>query len=228
MKNTIPLLIILSLSTFTIPNKSFAEQLLSIKTEYFNSRNHNFQEIYGSGAIFGIGGRFEGDSRIFWGLELEYFSRKGEPLDYPARKSKKGLLVEGPDLINRTGVEWNMDKTSTRLTVISFLSTVIYKPLLGSPISPNFTVKTGFTGAKEKFSGEYEYEGIDGWEEFKDDKSAFGFLVGGTGGVEFFRGPFRIFLFCGYNYVPSWSNLGYQDLGGFTAGAQLLFTLHLY
>lgn len=227
MKNTILLLIILSLSTLTIPNKSFAEQLISLKTEYFNSRNDNFEEIYGSGAIFGIGGRFEGDSGIFWGFELEYFSRKGEPLDYPARKSKKGLLVEGPDLTNRTGVEWNMDKTSTRLTIISVLSTIIYKPLKGSPISPNLTVKTGFTGAKEKFSGEYEYEGSDGWEEFKDDKSAFGFLAGGSGGIEFFSGPFRIFLFCGYNYVPSWSNLGYQDLGGFIAGGQILFTLYL-
>jgi len=227
MKKTIPLLIIFSLSTLAIPNKSFAEQLLSLKTEYFNSRNHNFQEIYGSGAIFGIGGRFEGDSGIFWGLELEYFSRKGEPLYYPARNSKKGLLVEGPDLSGRTGVNWNMDRTSTRLTVISFLSTVVCKPLKGSPISPNLTLKTGFTGAKEKFSGEYEYTGSAGWEEFKDDKSAFGFLVGGLGGVEFFRGPFRIFLFCGYNYVPSWSNLGYQDLGGFIAGGQILFTLHL-
>ncbi len=228
MKNTILLLIVILLSTLTIPNKSFAEQLLSLKTEYFNSRNDNFEEIYGSGAIFGIGGRFEGDSGIFWGLELEYFSRKGEPLDYPARKSKKGLLVEGPDLTNGTGVEWNMDKTFTRLTIISALSTIIYKPLKGSPISPNLTVKTGFTGAKEKFSGEYKYKAINGWEEFKDDKSAFGFLVGGSGGVEFFQGPFRIFLFCGYNYVPSWSNLGYQDLGGFTAGGQILFTLHLY
>jgi len=228
MKKTIPLLILFSLSTLAIPNKSFATDLISLKTEYFNSRNHNFEEIYGSGAIFGIGGRFEGDSGIFWGLELEYFSRKGEPLDYPARKSKKGLIVEGPDLSDKTGVSWNMDRTSTRLTVISVLSTVIYKPLKESPISPNLTVKTGFTGAKEKFSGEYEYEGIDGWEEFKDDKSAFGFLVGGTGGVEFFQGPFRIFLFCGYNYVPSWSNLGYQDLGGFIAGGQILFTLYLY
>jgi len=228
MKNTIPLLIILSLSTFAIPNKSLADDLISLKTEYFDSRNDNFEEIYGSGAIFGIGGRFEGDSGIFWGLELEYFSRKGEPLDFPANKSKKGLLVEGPDLSNKTGVEWNMDETSTRLTVISLLSTIIFKPLRGSPISPNFTVKTGFTGAKEKLSGEYEYEGSDGWEEFKDDKSALGFLVGASGGVEFFRGPFRIFLFCGYNYVPSWSNLGYQDLGGFVAGGQVLFTLHLY
>ncbi len=228
MKKTIPLLIIFSLSTFAIPNRSFAERLISLKTEYFDSRNHNFQEIYGSGAIFGIGGRFEGDSGIFWGLEAEYFSRKGEPLDYPARKSKKGLIVEGPDLGDKTGVIWNTDKTFTSLTIISALSTIIYKPLKGSAISPNFTVKTGFTGAKEKFSGEYEYEGSDGWEKFKDDKSAFGFLVGGTGGVEFFQGPFRIFLFCGYDYVPSWSNLGYQDLGGFIAGGQILFTLHLY
>jgi len=227
MRKTIPLLIILSLSTFTIPNKLFATQLVSLKTEYFNSRNHNFEKIYGSGAVFGIGGRFEGDSGIFWGLELEYFSRKGEPLDFPARKSRKGLLVEGPDLSKKTGVNWDMDRTSTRLTVISLLSTIIFKPLKGSPISPNFTVKTGFTGAKEKFSGEYKYEGSDGWEEFKDDKSAFGFLVGGSGGVEFFRGPFRVFLFCGYDYVPSWSNLGYQDLGGFIAGGQILFTLHL-
>ncbi|MQY64887.1 MAG: hypothetical protein GH147_00155, partial [Clostridia bacterium] len=136
MKNIVLLSIILSLSTLTIPNKSFAEQLLSLKTEYFNSRNDNFEEIYGSGAIFGIGGRFEGDSGIFWGLELEYFSRKGEPLDFPANKSKKGLLVEGPDLSNRTGVNWNMDRTSTRLTVISLLSTIIFKPLKGSPISP--------------------------------------------------------------------------------------------
>ena len=227
MKKTILLLILFSLSTLAIPSKSFAEQLVSLKTEYFNSRNHNFEEIYGSGAIFGIGGRFEGDSGIFWGLELEYFSRKGEPLDYPARESKKGLIVEGPDLSDKTSVSWNMDRTSTRLTVISVLSTVIYKPLKGSPVSPNLTVKTGFTGAKEKFSGEYEYQGSDGWEEFKDDKSAFGFLVGGSGGIEFFSGPFRIFLFCGYNYVPSWSNLGYQDLGGFTAGGQILFTLYL-
>ena len=227
MKNTILLLIIISLSTFTIPNKSFAEQLLSLKTEYFNSRNDNFEEIYGSGAVFGIGGRFEGDSRIFWGLELEYFSRKGRPLDYPAKKSKKGLLVEGPDLSGKTGVNWNMDRTSTRLTVISFLSTVTCKPLRGSPVSPNLSLKMGFTGAKEKFSGEYEYEGSGGWEKFEDDKSAFGLLVGALGGLEFFRGPFRVVLFCGYNFVPSYSNLGYRDLGGFNAGAQILFNFHI-
>jgi len=228
MKNTILLSILFSLSIFPIPNKSFAEQLISVKTEYFDSRNDNLKKIYGSGAIFGIGGRIEGDSGIFWGLELEYFSRKGEPLDYPAKQSMKGLLVEGPNLSDKTGIRWNMERTSTSLTVVSFLSTVIFKPLRGSPISPNLSIKTGFTGAKEKFSGEYEYTGSAGWEKFKDDKSAFGFLVGGSGGIEFFRGPFRIVLFCGYNYVPSWSNLGYQDLGGFTAGGQLLFTLHLY
>jgi len=228
MKKAILLSIIFFISLLTIPVKLSATNLVGFKTEYFNSRNGNLKEIYGSGAIFGIGGRIEGDSGIFWGLELEYFSREGEPLDYPARNSKKGLLVKGPDLTGKTSVDWNMDRTFTRLTIISFLSTVIFKPLRGSPISPNLTLKTGFTGAKEKFSGEYEYTGSAGWEEFKDDKSAFGFLVGGTGGIELFRGPFRIVLFCGYNYVPSWSNLGYQDLGGFTAGGQILFTFHIY
>jgi len=162
-----------------------------------------------------------------WGLEFEYFSRTGEPLDYPAKKSKKGLLVKGPDLSDKMGVDWNMDETSTSLTVVSFLSTITCKPLRGSPISPNLSLKMGLTGAKEKFSGEYEYEGSGGWKEFKDDESALGFLMGILGGLEFFRGPFRVVLFCGYNYVPSWSNLGYQDLGGFNAGAQILFTLHL-
>jgi len=227
MKNTILLLIILSLSTFTIPNKSFAAQLVSLKTEYFNSRNDNFEEIYGSGAVFGIGGRFEGDSGIFWGLELEYFSRKGEPLDCPAKESKKGLLVEGPDLSDEMGVEWNMDRTSTRLTIISVLSTLTYKPLWESFVSPSLSLKMGVSTAKEKFSGEYKYTDSEGWKEFKDDKSSVGFLTGIRGGLEFFRGPFRIVLFCGYNYVPSWSNLGYRDLGGFTAGAQILFTLYL-
>jgi len=228
MKITISLLIIFSISTFTIPNKLFAAQLISIKTEYFNSRNDNLNEIYGSGAIFGIGGRSERDSGLIWGLELEYFSREGTPLDYPAKKSKKGLLVKGPDLSNETSVEWNMDRTSTRLTIISFLSTITCKLLRGSPVSPNISLKTGFSNAKEKFSGEYEYDGSGGWKEFKDDKSAFGLLLGALGGLEFFRGPFRVVVSCGYNYVPSWSNLGYQDLGGFTAGAQILFTLHLY
>jgi hypothetical protein len=120
-----------------------------------------------------------------------------------------------------------MDRTSTSLTVISFLSTVTCKLLRGSPVTPNISLKTGFSSAKEKFSGEYQYTDGDGLEEFKDDKSAFGLLVGGTGGIELFRGPFRVVLFCGYNYIPSWSNLGYQDLGGFTAGGQILFTLHL-
>jgi len=227
MKNTILPSILLSISIFAIPNKLLAAKLIGLKTEYFTSANRNLKEIYGSGAIFGIGGRFEGDSGIFWGLEVEYFSRKGKPLDYPAKQSKKGLLVEGPDLSDERGVDWNMDRTSTRLTVISFLSTVTYKPLRGSPVSPNLTLKTGFTGAKEKFSGEYKYEGSGGWEEFKDDKSAFGLLMGILGGLEFFRGPFRVVLFCGYNFVPSYSNLGYRDLGGFNAGAQILFTLHL-
>ena len=227
MKNTILLSIIISISTFTIPNKSFAAQLVSLKTEYVNSRNDNFEEIYGSGAVFGIGGRFEGDSGIFWGLELEYFSRKGEPLDYPSKQSKKGLLVEGPDLSDKKNVEWNMERTSTRLTVISFLSTLTYKPLWESIVSPNLSLKMGVSTAKERFSGEYEYQDSEGWKEFKHDKSAIGFLTGIRGGLEFFRGPFRIVLFCGYNYVPSWSNLGYRDLGGFTAGAQILFTIHL-
>jgi len=227
MKNTILLSILLSISIFTIPNKLLAAKLIGLKTEYFSSANRNLKEIYGSGAIFGIGGRSERVSGLIWGLELEYFSREGEPLDYPAKKSKKGLLVEGPDLRDETGVDWNMDRTSTRLTVISFLSTVTCKPLRGSPVSPNLSLKMGFTGAKEKFSGEYEYEGSNGWEKFEDDKSAFGLLVGALGGLEFFRGPFRVVLFCGYNFVPSYSNLGYQDLGGFTAGAQILFTLHL-
>jgi hypothetical protein len=88
-----------------------------------------------------------------------------------------------------------MDETPTSLTVVSFLSTVICKVLRGSPVSPNLSLKAGFSSAKEKFSGEYEYDGSGGWKEFKDDKSAFGFLVGGAGGVEFFRGPFRIVLF---------------------------------
>lgn len=227
MKNTILLSIIFSLSTFTISNKSFATKLISLKTEYFNSANNNFSKIYGSGAIFGIGGRIERDSGLIWGFELDYFLRTGEPLDYPTKNSKKGLLVEGPDLSDKRGVEWNMDRTSTRLTIISVLSTLTYKPLWESLVSPSLSLKMGVSTAKEKFSGEYEYEGSDGWEEFKDDKSAFGFLVGGSGGVEFFRGPFRIVLFCGYNYVPSWSNLGYRDLGGFTAGAQIFFTIHL-
>jgi len=227
MKNTILIPIFLSLSTFSIPNRSFATKLLSLKTEYFSSVNSNFRNIYGSGAVFGIGGRFERDSGLMWGLEFEYFSRTGEPLDYPAKKSKKGLLVEGPDLSDKTGVDWNMDETSTSLTIVSFLSTVTCKPLRGSPISPNLSLKMGLTGAKEKFSGEYEYEGSGGWKEFKNDASALGFLMGILGGLEFFRGPFRVVLFCGYNYVPSWSNLGYQDLGGFNAGAQILFTLHL-
>jgi len=227
MKNSLLISILFLLSTFTIPNKLFAAKLISLKTEYFNSRNDDLKEIYGSGAIFGIGGRIEGDSGLFWGLELEYFSREGEPLNYPARNSKKGLLVKGPDLSGRTGVNWNMDRTSTKLTVISFLSTVVWKLLRGSPISPNLTLKTGFTGAKEKFSGEYEHDTSAGWVEFKDDKSAFGLLVGGTGGIELFKGPFRVVLFCGYNYIPSWSNLGYQDLGGFVVGGQIFFTLHL-
>jgi len=227
MKNTVLVSILLFISIFSIPNKSFATKLISLKTEYFNSVNSNFREIYGSGAIFGIGGRFERDSGLMWGLELEYFSRTGEPLDYPAWKSKKGLLVEGPDLSDKTGVDWNMDETSTSLTVVSFLSTVTCKLLRGSPISPDLSLKMGLTGAKEKFSGEYEYEGSGGWKEFKDDKSAFGLLLGALGGIEFFRGPFRVVLFCGYNFVPSWSNLGYQDLGGFNVGAQILFTLHL-
>jgi len=227
VKNAIFIPIFLSISTFTIPNKSFAAKLISLKTEYFRSANSNFREIYGSGAIFGIGGRSERDSGLIWGLELEYFSREGTPLDYPAKKSKKGLLVKGPDLSNETSVDWNMDRTSTSLTIVSFLSTVTYKLFRESPVSPSLCLKTGFSGAKEKFSGEYEYDGSGGWKEFKDDKSAFGLLVGGTGGIELFRGPFRVVLFCGYDYVPSWSNLGYQDLGGFNAGAQILFTLHL-
>jgi hypothetical protein len=227
MKNNILIPILLSITTFTIPNKSFAAKLISLKTEYFRSANSNFREIYGSGAIFGIGGRSERDSGLIWGLELEYFSREGIPLDYPAKKSKKGLLVKGPDLSNETSVDWNMDRTSTSLTVISFLSTATCKLLRESPVSPNLSLKAGFSSAKEKFSGEYEYQGSGGWKEFKDDKSAFGFLVGGVGGVELFRGPFRIVLFCGYDYVPSWSNLGYQDLGGFTAGGQILFIFHL-
>jgi hypothetical protein len=226
VKNAIFIPIFLSISTFTIPNKLLAANLISLKTEYFRSANSNFREIYGSGAIFGIGGRSERGSGLIWGLELEYFSREGKPLDYPAKKSKKGLLVEGPDLSVKTGVDWDMDRTSTSLTIVSFLSTVTYKLLRGSPVSPNLSLKTGFSSAKEKFSGEYEYDGSAGLVEFKDDKSAFGLLVGGTGGIELFRGPFRIVLFCGYNYVPSWSNLGYQDLGGFTAGAQILFTFH--
>ena len=226
MKNTILLSILFSISTFPIPNKSFATNLISFKTEYFRSANNNFREIYGSGAIFGIGGRSERDSGLIWGLELEYFSRTGEPLDRPAKNSKKGLLVEGPDLSDETDVAWNMDRTSTALTVISFLSTATCKLLRGSPISPNLSLKAGFSSAKEKFSGEYEYQGSGGWKEFKDDKSAFGLLLGALGGIEFFRGPFRVVLFCGYNYVPSWSNLGYQDLGGFTAGGQILFIFH--
>jgi len=226
MKNTVLLSIIFSLSTFTIPNKLFAAQLIGIKTEYFNSSNDNLKDIYGSGAIFGIGGRIERESRLFWGFEVEYFSRTGEPLDDPARKSKKGLLVEGPDLSIRTGVDWNMDRTSTSLTIISFLSKITCRPLRESNISPILSAKMGFSGAKEKFSGEYEYEGSGGWKEFKDDKSAFGLLTGILGGLEFFRGPFRVVVYCGYNFVPSWSNLGYQDLGGFTAGAQILFALH--
>jgi len=228
MKIAISLLIILSISIFPIPNKSFAINLISFKTEYFDSANSNLKEIYGSGAIFGIGGRSERSSGLIWGLELEYFSRKGQPLDYPSKQSMKGLLVEGPDLSDKTGIRWNMDRTSTRLTVISFLSTVTCKLLRGSPISPNISLKTGFSNAKEKFSGEYEYQGSGGWKEFKDDKSAFGLLLGALGGLEFFRGPFRVVVSCGYNYVPSWSNLGYQDLGGFTAGAQILFTFHLH
>jgi len=162
-----------------------------------------------------------------WGLEIEYSSRTGEPLDWPAKNSMKGLLVKGPDLSDKTGVDWNMAKTSTRLTVISFLSTAAWKLLGGSPVSPTLALKLGFTGAKEKFSGEYEYEGSGGWKEFKDDESAFGALMGAVGGIELFRGPFRLFLYGGYDYVPSWSNLGYQDLGGFTAGAQILFAFHL-
>ncbi len=227
VKNTIFITFFSLISVFAIPNGLSAAKLIGFKTEYFNSRNDDLEEIYGSGAIFGIGGRFEGDSGIFWGLELEYFSRKGEPLDFPARNSKMGLLVEGPDLTNRTGVEWNMDKTSTRLTIISVLSTLTYKPLWESLVSPNLSLKMGVSTAKEKFSGEYEYEGSDDWEEFKDDKSAIGFLTGIRGGLEFFRGPFRTVIFCGYNFVPSWSNLGYRDLGGFTAGAQIFFTIHL-
>jgi len=227
MKNTLLIPILLSISTFTIPNKSFAAKLISLKTEYFRSANSNFREIYGSGAIFGIGGRSERNSGLIWGLELEYFSRIGEPLDWPAKNSMKGLLVEGPDLSNETGVAWNMDRTSTSLTIVSFLSTVTYKLFRESPVSPSLCLKTGFSSAKEKFSGEYEHDTSAGLVEFKDDKSAFGFLVGGVGGVELFQGPFRIVLFCGYDYVPSWSNLGYQDLGGFTAGAQILFIFHL-
>lgn len=227
VKSAIFIPIFLSISTFTIPNKSFAAKLISLKTEYFRSANSNFREIYGSGAIFGIGGRSERDSGLIWGLELEYFSRIGEPLDYPAKNSRKGLLVEGPDLSDETGVDWNMDRTSTSLTVISFLSTATCKLLRESPVSPNLSLKAGFSSAKEKFSGEYEYQGSGGWKEFKDDKSAFGLLLGALGGLEFFRGPFRVVVFCGYNYVPSWSNLGYQDLGGFTAGGQILFTFHL-
>jgi len=227
VKNAIFIPIFLSISTFTVPNKLFATKLISLKTEYFRSANSNFREIYGTGAIFGIGGRSERGSGLIWGLELEYFSREGKPLDYPAKKSKKGLLVEGPDLSDETGVDWNMDRTSTRLTVISLLSTVTCKLLRRSPVSPNLSLKTGFSSAKEKFSGEYKYEGSGGWKEFKDDRSALGFLIGALGGLEFFRGPFRVVLFCGYNYVPSWSNLGYQDLGGFNAGGQILFTFHL-
>jgi len=226
MKKAILIPIFLSISTVTIPNNSFAGKLIGLKTEYFRSANRNFREIYGSGAIFGIGGRSERDSGLIWGLELEYFSREGTPLDYPAKKSKKGLLVEGPDLSDKTGVAWNMDKTTTRLTIVSFLSTVTWKLFRGSPISPSLSVKTGFSGAKEKFSGEYEYEGSGGWKEFKDDESAFGLLLGALGGLEFFRGPLRVVLFCGYNYVPSWSNLGYRDLSGFNAGAQILFVFH--
>jgi len=163
-----------------------------------------------------------------WGLEIEYSSRTGEPLDWPDKNSMKGLLVKGPDLSDKTGVDWNTDKTSTRLTVVSFLSTAAWKLLGGSPISPTLALKLGFTGAKEKFSGEYEHDTSAGWVKFKDDASAFGTLMGAVAGIELFRGPFRLFLYGGYNYVPSWSNLGYQDLGGFTAGAQILFTLHLY
>lgn len=162
-----------------------------------------------------------------WGTEFEYFSRTGQPLDYPTRNSLRGLLVEGPDLRDKIGVKWNMDKTSTSLTILSFLSVVTYKPLRESLISPSLSLKMGLTGAKEKFSGEYQYEDSPGLVEFKDDESAFGLLLGALGGVEFFRGPFRVVLFCGYNFVPSWSNLGYQDLGGFNVGAQILFTLHL-
>lgn len=227
VKNGILIPILLSISTFIIPNKSFATKLISLKTEYFNSANNNFSKIYGSGAIFGIGGRFEGDSGIFWGLELEYFSRKGEPLDYPSKQSKKGLLVEGPDLSDKKNVEWNMDRTSTRLTIISVLSTLTYKPLWESLVSPNLSLKMGVSTAKEKFSGEYKYTDSEGWKEFKDDKSSVGFLTGIRGGLEFFRGPFRTVIFCGYNFVPSWSNLGYRDLGGFTAGAQIFFTIYL-
>jgi len=228
VKNGILIPILLSISTFTIPNKSFATKLISLKTEYFNSANNNFSKIYGSGAIFGIGGRIERDSGLIWGFELDYFLRTGKPLDWPAKKSKKGLLVEGPDLSSRTGVEWNMDRTSTRLTIISVLSTLTYKPLWESLVSPSLSLKMGVSTAKEKFSGEYKYTDSGGWKEFKDDKSSVGFLTGIRGGLEFFRGPFRIVLFCGYNYVPSWSNLGYRDLGGFTAGAQIFFTIHLY
>jgi len=227
MKNTIPLFVIFSISTFAIPNKSFAAKLISLKTEYFNSTNRRFERIYGSGAVFGIGARSERGSSFMWGLEIEYSSRTGEPLDWPAKKSMKGLLVKGPDLSDKAGVEWDMDKTSTRLTVISFLSAAAWKLLGGSPISPTLALKLGFTGAKEKFSGEYEYEGSGGWKEFKDDASAFGALMGAVGGIELFRGPFRVFLYGGYNYVPAWSNLGYQDLGGFTTGAQILFAFHL-
>ncbi len=174
-----------------------------------------------------MGGRIERDSGLSWGFELDYFLRTGEPLDYPAKKSKKGLLVEGPDLSSRTGVEWNMDRTSTRLTIFSVLTTLTYKPLWESLVSPNLSLKMGVSAAKEKFSGEYEYEGSGGWKVFEHDKSAIGFLTGIRGGLEFFRGPFRTVLFCGYNFVPSWSDLGYQHLGGFNTGAQILFTIHL-
>jgi hypothetical protein len=162
VKNGIFIPIFLSISTLTIPNKSFATKLISIKTEYFHSANSNFGEIYGSEAILGIGWRSKRDSGLIWGLELEYFSITGEPLDYPAKKSKKGLLVKGPDLSNETGVAWNMDRTSTALTVISFLSTANRKLLRGSPVSPNLSLKAGFSSAKERFSGEYEYDGSGG------------------------------------------------------------------
>jgi hypothetical protein len=154
MKNGILISILLSISTFTVPNKLFATKLISLKTEYFRSANSNFREIYGTRAIFGIGGRSERDSGLIWGLELEYFSREGTPIDYPAKNSKKGLLVEGPDMSDKTGVDWNMDRTSTRLTVISLLSTVTCKLLRGSPVFPNISLKTGFSSAKEKFYGE--------------------------------------------------------------------------
>jgi hypothetical protein len=104
VKNAMFIPIFLSISTFTIPNKLYAAKLIGLKTEYFRSTNSNFREIYGTGAIFGIGARSERDSRLIWGLELEYFSRTGERLGYPAKNSMKGLLVEGPDLSDKMGV----------------------------------------------------------------------------------------------------------------------------